>query len=1268
ARHEEAEHYYREAIRSDPTRAQPYVGIADLRFAAGRAKEALAFYRRALQLAPKTPEIWHNIGVIERHLHNFPNASAAFSQALRLKPDYSNALGNLVSLARQLEQPHEILELIRELDSHHPGIPQVKAAEAEVLLHSNDTAGAFKILQELHQQHPEQAEICNLLGLIHLRRGNTRTALSFFVQAREQVPDKGKYHDNLLYTMIADPDSRATDYRKEARRWWRQCGTPLAATAIPIHNNDLKSGRKLRLAFISGDFHRHPVSYFLLPLLNNLDRTRFEVYGYSDTCRYDQFTQKIESLCDVWNPISGLDDQSVASLIRHQRIDLLVELSGHTSNNRLEVLARQPAPVQFSWLGYPGSTGLGNHTFRISDYPTDPPELEKQYTEKLVRLETPSLCYTPPPEAIELVIAKQAPLPNETVFASFNNPGKLNPRVIALWAQILKRLPRSRLLLKYQTFSDTDTVRYFRELFQQQDIPEERLIFSGEEISTEKHFLTYNQVAIALDPFPYNGTTTTFDALWMGTPVITLRGDRHAARIGGTILETIGYADLIADSEQEYLEKAVQLAQNPVRLKALHKNLRNRLRESPLMQGRPFAAAFGRALEEKWHEWRNIELEVHQRLAREWGTKLGLPENLAELLDNNPKALGLLRQAAAREPARPFLRLGQYYTNEDEPEKACHCFSRALHLEPENPIIRFTLGHSLHNLKRSDEALCHYLAAFTADPQLTEAALNAGKILLDQQQFLEAEQILRQGLEKEPDNPDLNLQLASACYSLRKPEQAYQALTRCLTKKPQQGGLWNNIGILIHESGKPADAIKCFQHALEIDPELDDAHANLLWSLAQACIWDKLDEEQRLCRHPAPMLSLIFYTDPQRNRDDARHRIEHYFQESSIMLPPPSTTNNPKSPIRIGYLSCDFQDHPVAHNILNLFRLHDRNHFHVTAYSCGKNDDSPYRRQITRDCDSFVDLRDLSDREAAARIAADRTDILIELMGHTRDNRLGICAHRPVPIQISYLGYPGTTGADFIDYIIADKIVIPPEEQQFYSEKPIYLPDSFMIADQASIAKRPIRRECGLPETGFIFCSFNSPFKLEPVMFNVWMDILKAVPGSILWLRECHQLCQSNLCREAEKRGIDAKRLIFAPRVPTKAEHLARLQLADLALDTRIYNGHTTTLDALWAGVPVLTLKGAHFASRVSESNLNAVGLPEMVTGNLEGYRRRAIDLAHDSKSLAAIRQQLAENRQTHPLFNTEATVRKLEAAYRTVWLRYKEGRPATVIHLQDQA
>ncbi len=367
--------------------------------------------------------------------------------------------------------------------------------------------------------------------------------------------------------------------------------------------------------------------------------------------------------------------------------------------------------------------------------------------------------------------------------------------------------------------------------------------------------------------------------------------------------------------------------------------------------------------------------------------------------------------------------------------------------------------------------------------------------------------------------------------------------------------------------------------------------------------------------------------------------------------------------IRVAYLSADFREHPVAYLMAGLFEHHDRSRFEVTALSMGPDRASPMRERIRSAVEHFVDAGEQSDQAIAELIRRREIDIVIDLMGLTRHNRLDVLARRPAPIQVNYLGYSGTTGADFIDYILADATVIPEEHRGFYSEQVVWLPDCYLITDdRRAIAERtPSRSECGLPEDGFVFCCFNNSYKLGPETFGVWMRLLNATPGSVLWLSEANATAQANLRREAESRGVEAQRLIFAPRLPDVADHLARQRHADLFLDTLPYNAHTTACDALWAGVPLVTCLGTSFVGRVAASLLKAIGLDELITHSLGDYEALALRLAHDRTALAAVRQKLAYNRNTFPLFDTARTTRHIEAAYTTMWQRYqKEEMPSS--------
>ena len=349
----------------------------------------------------------------------------------------------------------------------------------------------------------------------------------------------------------------------------------------------------------------------------------------------------------------------------------------------------------------------------------------------------------------------------------------------------------------------------------------------------------------------------------------------------------------------------------------------------------------------------------------------------------------------------------------------------------------------------------------------------------------------------------------------------------------------------------------------------------------------------------------------------------------------------------------------------SMVALHDRERFEVFYYALAADDGSTYYRRFATDAEHFVDLTALSNRDAALRIRSDEIDILVDLMGYTRNARTEIFALQPAPVQVAYLGFAGTLGADFIPYIIADPIVLPESELPHFSEQPVYLPECYQVNDRwQPIAETGARRaDYGFPEAAFVFCCFNANYKIEPVIFDVWMHILQRVPGSVLWLFEGSEHVPDNLRREAQARGVAPERLVFAPRVP-KDRHLERHRLADLCLDTLIYGAHTTASDALWAGVPVLTCCGEAFASRVGASLLTAVGLPEMIVNSLTEYEELAVELATRPQRLTEIRQKLSANRLTYPLFDTERFVRHLEKAFEMMWAVHAAGEAPRPIYV----
>ena len=1217
---------YEQCLARDPKLAQAYKNIGDIKFRQYDPPAAREAYRRALTLAPKATT-WHNLGLAEAACGNLEAASQAWRQALRLDPGHLRAGISLIENLRQSGDYRDAEKVCRKLRERFPENSELELLAARINWSVGRLSQAAKLCQQLLRQQADNPQTLNLLGLIHMQLGNPDKAGQYLRKALQADPELPAVHSNLLYSSLMAANLSPTAYLEEARNWHRR-HTPKMVSPPPKTKKTVDN--RIHLAFVSPDLRRHSVAFFLLPLLKNIDHSRFRITLYADHPQNDDYSTKLRKHCDAWQQIHGLDDNQLANLLQHEQPMVLVELAGHSAGNRLPLLARRPVPIIVSWLGYPASTGLENGFYRLGDPLVDPPGAERFYSEKLLRLPTPFICYAPPAEALD--IPPKPPVKNRPVtFGSFNNPAKLNPQVIAIWSRLLQRVPNSRLLLKSKFFQDPTTVAHFQQRFREHGISPKRLWFHPGNPDPTEHFAMYHEIDIALDTFPYNGTTTTCEALWMGVPVIALTGTHHAARVGTTLLTAIGFPELAADNLEQYLEIAATLADDPKRRATLHQRLRPQMAASSLLDGHQFAS--------------NFTFAIHSLLIND-----DLPTSLSTAATN--QARQLTPQSPSLPAVQPSLQILL--------EQAC----------------------TLHNQEQYPKAEVLYRYIIENDPNLAnQAAINLARLSrangTPKQGLATIERWLATKPATLPPSSDLYRELATLHHFMGNHDQAKTALEKALIANPDDFPALNNLGLLLTHN-QPEKAAELFARALKIRPDQAEIVDNLKlcsmlngdWS--QITRLDNRNPDQAV-RPQTPTPTRLFLSLATNDDVSDNYRLAHVwcsnnFNQEKFFLAgcyndfyrPPK---DPPDMLKIAYLSGDFCDHPVAHNLVGLFARHDRSRFQVSAYAFGPNDESGYRERIIAGCDRFLDISNLNDRDAALRIREDNIDILIELMGHTRDNRLGICAFRPAPVQISYLGYPGTTGASFIDYLIADPIVIPPEQQQFYSEKILYLPDCFMLADRPEIAPRPTRRECGLPETGPIFASFNNAYKIEPVMFDVWMEILKQAPDGVLWLRPGSRLLQENLRREAVSRGISPERLIFAAWSKTKAQHLGRLRLADLALDTRIYNGHTTTLDALWAGVPVITVPGRHFASRVSASQLRAIGLEELICRDLETYRQMAIELTQNPERLRRLRDKLDHNRMTHPLFDTAAGARKLEQAYLEAWRDkqatiQKEGPP----------
>ena len=632
--------------------------------------------------------------------------------------------------------------------------------------------------------------------------------------------------------------------------------------------------------------------------------------------------------------------------------------------------------------------------------------------------------------------------------------------------------------------------------------------------------------------------------------------------------------------------------------------------------------------------------------------------------------------------AKAHYNLGTALQEKGQYDEAITHYQKALQLDANLPGVYYNLGIISQDKGQLDEAISYYQKALQLNPNLSDANNNLGLSLREKGQLDEAITCYEKALQLDPNYADAYSNLGNVFREKGQPDDAISYYQKAIELNPNFAAAYNNLGNALYDREQIEDAISCFQKALQLKTDFPEACSNLVFQFQQMCAWKELKSVTAklngLTRKsldtgtkPAesPFLSITRHADPSTNFEIAKSwSLDIAGAMSNLKIHFPfDDRKTGKTKLVIGYLSNDFCHHATAHLMLSMFGLHNRDEFKIFCYSYGKDDGTGYRARIQHDCDKFVDIISLCHTEAAQRIFEDQVDILVDLKGYTQGSRLAICALRPAPVQVSYLGFPGTTGADFIDYIITDKIVTPEEHAPYYSEKFVYLPHCYQVNDhtQPISNKEWTKEDFGLPDNRFVFCSFNHPYKIDPVMFDVWMRILRQVPESVLWLPFGSILAEENLRQEAEANNVQSERLIFTGILP-KDEHLSRLRFADLSLDTRIVNGHTTTSDALWAGVPVITLQGSHFASRVSSSVLSAIGLPELITHSLEEYEALAVKLANNPVELQEIRRRLARNRLVAPLFDTPRFAGNLETAYKEMWKIFSAGETPRQIEVME--
>jgi predicted O-linked N-acetylglucosamine transferase (SPINDLY family)/predicted SAM-dependent methyltransferase len=1224
----EAERLYRLILEHDAGDADALFFLGVMAVNDRRELEAIDLFEKAAEARPNDAAFRFALGGTFYDLRRFHDAMAHFRAGLALQPDNINMAGNLWAAMIESDLDEEARGALERARSAGYDTPQINA---------------------------------NLAG-IYRNHARIEEAVAAYRRLLERVPDDLENFSNLLLTLNYGagytPAELFAEHQAYATRAARPYVAPPPAQAWP---------RKLRIGYVSPDFRLHVVAFFLEPIFAHHDREKFELYCYYTHRQDDQVTERLRAAADHWLDCVHMPDAELADRIRADRIDILIDLAGHTGHNRLRVFAMKPAPVQATYLGYPNTTGLAAIDYRISDARADPPgEADRLSAERIMRLPECFHCYRAREDSPPV-----GPLPaaqkGYVTFGCFNNFPKLSADFLEAAVRVLAAVPHSRLWLKAKALGVGYVAAGIRERFTRAGIDSQRVELSGWKPGFSDHLAAYGEVDIALDSFPYNGTTTTFEALWMGVPVVTLAGNRHAARVGVSILGAVGLDDLIANDVEELVSLCKELAGDQPRLSRLRAELRERVRRSPVMD----EAGFTRALEQCYTQmWENKLRESgaasrldpraiaelargaaeHRRAGRIAHAGEAYREILVAVPDHvealvatwdisyetgNPGAAvdWLNRAISVRGNVAEFhYMLGCSLQAQGKVGDAKASFLRALEIEPGFAKAQNNLGSVLELSADLDAAAQCYRRAVELDPKLAVASYNLGNACRQRGELAQAIEHMQQAIALEPARADWNANLAECLYDRMRFDEAVASFRRALDVEPGFPRALSGLGLALQALGRAEEAQACFRQAVQLEPGFATAHSNLLLSLH----YTKAEQRQAIFDEHVAWARMHGRVGWQAARNDEERR-------------------RPPHRLKVGYVSPDFQRHPVAQFIEPVLAAHERSRFHVFCYANVAAPDAVTTRMQGL-CEHWRDISTLTDEQVIEHIRADKIDILVDLAGHTGGGRLDVFARKPAPVQVTWLGYPATTGLRAVDYRLTDAYADPPgESERFHTETLVRLPEGFLCygppPDAPEVSDPPSAT------AGYVtFGSFNSLSKLTPAMVGLWSQLLHALPEAKLCLKSYGLSAQSArldvLSRFAEK-GVGEERLRLLPPAESTAAHLARYSLVDIALDVHPYNGTTTTCEALWMGVPVVTLSGAAHASRVGTSILNRLGLAELVATTPEQYVDTALRLARDLPRLRELRSTMRERMRVPPLTDSARFTRALETVYHEIWERY---------------
>jgi predicted O-linked N-acetylglucosamine transferase (SPINDLY family) len=1210
----------------------------------GEFRPASELIYRSLTLRPDA-HAWSNLGSCLRSVGDLPNAEIAFKNAMALDPELHDARVNFAHMLLDRSRAGEAEAALRPVIESGRASANAWLSLGNSLYMQGRLVQAVEAFEQSLAIEPQAHDTNRNLGSTLAGLGRLEEAERYHRRALEIRPDYVGGHSSLLFNLNYSADMSAEQIFEEYRRYDDQHGAQLKAEWRP-HANDRDPERRLRVGYVSPDFRQHAVSLFAEPLLAAHDPEKVEIYLYAEVASPDAVSERFKALASAWISTVGMSDDALAERIREDRIDVLVDLAGHSSNNRLYAFMRKPAPVQVNYLlGHGYTSGLSAMDAFLTDKALTPPGSQSLFCERLVQLGRPPLVYEPPAG-----MADVGPLPARRngyiTFGHFGRSVRINARVVKAWAEILKRVEGSRLVLNNAPFADPDVSALIADRFAAEGIPRERLdlIFTAPQTVT---WAAYNDIDIALDPFPHNAGTTTIEALWMGVPVVSLADRPSVGRFGAMILGAVGLRDWVAVDERAYVGKAVAAVNDLDKLEALRAGLRDRFAKSPLRDAPGLARAIEDAYRTLWRDW-CAKPEAAPKPERKRKAAPGSGANVVQLkkppataleaftLEQAVDAFNFGDLAAASRAVAPALEAdpdntralhlrGLIAYREGRLEDAARDVARVVELSPELAEPRWNLTAVLRSLGRLDEACQQGREAVRLAPGSAAAHNNLGAVLRDLGWALEAETSFNRALTIDPNNADAWSNLGWLLSISGRAREGEEAARKAIAITPNDGNAWNTLGSAFLYQDRLGEAAQAFRRAVELKPSLDLAHSNLLF-----CLNYRLDlsaqaifEEYKAwnARHAAPL------APAQRPAKRAIKRGEK---------------------LRIGYVSPDFRHHAASFFVEPMLAAHDRSAVEIFCYAEVPKPDAVTER-FRRIAHQWRSTVGLTDEAVAEMIRSDGIDVLVDLAGHTGGNRLLAFARRPAAVQVAHMvGSGQTTGLSAIDAYLCDGRLCPDGADKVFSERLVRMSRLPLVyrppEGMPEVSPAPCRRN------GFVtFGCFSRTARINDRVLDAWAAILKGVPDARLMLNA--KPFQEAAAREAFEarfagRGVEPERLDLVYTTPQRKTWAAYGEI-DIALDPFPHNAGTTTIEALWMGVPVVSLSDRPPVGRFGAAILGAVGLDDWIAEDVGGYVAKAVAAASHPKALAKTRAGLRARFEKSPLKDATGLARELEGAYR---------------------